>query len=146
MGAIEEAKRQNLIAGLRPHVAQLIGLHTTSSHPFSPSAKVGPVATEIQRLYDWLLGGSDEEWTPRTAVGRLRHLYRQKSQKPYFSQSLIAALGEIVTAFPFLADAPEMVSPSEGSYHRVGGQDKRAAIGYDPQHRSRLLARFYWRG
>jgi hypothetical protein len=144
MPPIEDEKRCALLEALRQHLANgVLPCAPVRPDPFSESEKEDPVLVELGRLYDWLLGGAEEEWTPTTAIGRLRHLYRYSSEQVKFSETLITVLCQIVESFPFLATAPEMVIISEGCYQRVGGPDTRTPIGYEPQHRSRFLSLFH---
>ena len=139
----EDDKQLALLEALRSYLPNGVPTCAPSLDGFSKLAKPDPVLVEIGRLYEWLLAGSEEVWTPITAIGRLRHLYRHSAEQLKFSDSLITILCQIVENYPFLASAPEMISPSENCYQRVGGSDPRNNVGLEPQHRSRFLALFH---
>jgi hypothetical protein len=108
-----------------------------------PDEPDGPINAELRRLLQGLRAEPIDEWVAVTAMGRLRHLYRQRSRRPEYSDILKTTLRRIVEAFPFLQDSPEFVRDGPERYARVGGVDVRAEHGYSPQHRSRFRDLFH---
>src|SRR4051794_23756598 len=101
-----------------------------------PDEPDGPINTELRRLLRGLQVDPIDEWVVMTAIGRLRHLYRQRRRD--YSEILKIPLRQIAEALPFLQDSPEFVRQGPECYARVGGPDNRAERGYPPQHRSRF--------